>query len=330
MKKIIFTLCSINYLAQAKTLFESVKKSAPDWHFIVGLVDRNTTGVDLSFLGCPVMEVDKVDIPGFDQMAKNYTLVELLTSVKPFYFNWLLRQFPETETIAYFDPDIMVFRPLTKLEADLERFDVVLTPHFTSPINDHLLPTELHVMRTGIYNLGFLALRRSENAEKLLTWWQDRLKTHCILDLSQGLFVDQLWANLMPAYFDRVLIEKNPGYNMAHWNLHERHLVKEGDGYLANGEPLVFYHFSHYSPANPESIAAYHTRFSFENRPDLRDIYATYRESLLAYGHGQLKSVPCFYMHNEKGKKRRRNLENFLRQALPNRLKGRLKRLLGR
>ncbi len=262
-------------------------------------------------------------------MIKQYTIIELLTSVKPFYIEWLFTQNPGVENIIYFDPDIMVFQPLTRLEASLKQFDIILTPHFTAPINDNCMPTELHVMQTGVFNLGFLAVKRSENTFNMLRWWQSRLMDKCIIDLSRGLFVDQLWANLIPAYFHEVLIEKYPGYNMAHWNLHERFLSKENETYLVNGQPLIFFHFSHYSPAQPDSIAAHHNRFSFQARPDLTEIYNQYKDSLIMHKYFDLKNIRCFYLQDDKKKKRKRELETFIRMALPDKLKGRIKRVLG-
>jgi hypothetical protein len=322
-----FTLCSINYLAQAKTLFESLKQTNPHWKFIIGLVDKNDKQTDLSFLECEVVEVEKITIDGFEEMVKKYSIIELLTSVKPFYIQWLFNQYAEAQNIVYFDPDIKLFQPLTRLENSLQQFDIILTPHFTSPINDNCLPTELHVMQTGVFNLGFIAVRRSENVLSMLAWWQNRLKDKCIIDLSRGLFVDQLWANLIPAYFDKVLIEKYPGYNMAHWNLHERVLSKHNNEYFVNDQPLVFFHFSHYSPANPGSIAGHHNRFSFETRPDLKEIFGQYNESLIKHHYFGLKDIPCFYLNDEKKKKRKREIETFMRMALPDKLKGKLKSL---
>lgn len=305
-----------------------MKKTNPNWHFIIGLVDKNHQNADLSFLQCDVVEVATLQIEGFEAMAKKYTIVELLTSAKPFYFSWLFQQYPAAEAIAYFDPDIMIFQPLTRLEESLQQHDIILTPHFTAPINDTCLPTELHVMQTGIYNLGFIAVKRSGNSFNMLNWWQSRLKDQCLIDLSRGLFVDQLWANLMPAYFDKVLIEKYPGYNVAHWNLHERHLVKLNGSFYVNDMPLVFFHFSHYSPANPDSIAGHHNRYTFETRPELKELFEAYKASLIQYNYFSLKTISCFYLNDEQKKKRKRELETFMRMALPDKLKGRIKKLL--
>lgn len=326
--KIAFTLCSINYLAQAKTLADSIKKSNPDWHFVIGLVDKNVANTDLSFLDCEILYVDQVEIEGFEQMVSSYSIVELITAVKPFYFTSILKNHNDCDKIIYFDPDIMVLGSLDDIENKLDSNDIILTPHFTSPITDKLLPTEKHVFNTGVYNLGFLAVKRSKNTSGLLRWWEEKLRTECILDLSRGYFVDQLWMTLAPAYFDRVLVDKYPGYNMAHWNLHERFLTGTSNGYLVNGVPLVFYHFSHFNPRKPDQIAAYHTRFSFESRPDIKPIFKYYTDNLLKNKYDELKNVPCYYVNNERKKKIKKQLDSFLRRNIPLSLKMKLGKLL--
>ena len=330
--KVAFTLCSINYLAQAKSLSESLKKTNPDWHFIYGIVDKNVNNVDLSFLDGDTLFVEELGINSFNDMVKQYTIVELVTSVKPYYFTYLLGKYPDADKIVYFDPDILVFTPLTDLEDKLDKFDIVLTPHFTTPIQaeDKHLPTEIHIFNTGVFNLGFLAVKRSPNTLAMLKWWEEKLLHDCIVDLTRGYFVDQLWMNLVPAYFKSVYIDQYPGYNMAHWNLHERTLSKVDGKFLVNGVPLVFYHFSHYSPGKPEQIAAYHNRFNFDIRPDIREIYETYRKGLLDANYFELKKIVCHYMNDEKKKHRNRKIENFLRQALPMNLKAVIKNLVKR
>ncbi len=295
---------------------------------MIGLVDKMKSDLDIAFDDCIVIEVEEIAISGFENMIKQYTIVELLTSVKPFYIEWLFNNYPAVENVVYFDPDIMIFQPLARLEESLKHNDIILTPHFTTPINDAALPAELHVMQTGIFNLGFIAVRRSSNGFRMLEWWQSRLKNQCIIDLSKGLFVDQLWANLIPAYFDNVLIEKYPAYNMAHWNLHERRLQKTNDIFYVNEVPLVFFHFSHYSPLQPNSIAGHHTRFNFDTRPELAEIFSLYKDALARNYYFELRKQPCFYLNNEKKKMRKRAVETFLRTALPDKLKGKLKSLL--
>ncbi len=44
---------------------------------------------------------------------------------------------------------------------------------------------------------------------------------------------------------------KDVTVNVAYWNLGPRRLTASGGGYLVNGEPLTFFHFSGYDPRRP-------------------------------------------------------------------------------
>src|SRR3954468_9279740 len=175
--QIVFTLCSINYLAQAKTLGDSVLRHNPGYKFIIGLIDKNHTNVDLSFLGeLEYIEVHKIGIDGLEDMTARYSIVELVTATKPFYFDYLFKRYPEADAVIYMDPDIKVFAPLTDMAEKLKTFNLILPPQITQPINDNLLPTEKHVYNTGIFNLGFAAMRRGAEADKINAWWMARLR----------------------------------------------------------------------------------------------------------------------------------------------------------
>jgi len=316
--KLAFTLCSANYLPLAKTLGLSLLEHNPDYRFVIGLVDRweDATGY---FAGTriEILQVEDIKIPKFESMVNTYSLVELITSVKPFYFDHFLNREPGIELVAYFDPDILILLPLTELEQTLSHHDIVLTPHLTQPINDNLMPTEKHIFETGVFNLGFLALANRPEAQKLIHWWSRKLETECLLDLSRGYFVDQLWMNIAPCLFDRVWIEKRPGYNAAHWNLHERRLSGESGKCWINGLPLIFFHFSHFDPLKPGQIAKCHSRFDLASRPDLVGLFESYRKSLLDAGYEKFRENRCFYAKGETRKIFRRTLLGFLRRNTP-------------
>ena len=61
---------------------------------------------------------------------------------------------------------------------------------------------ELSSTAHGVYNLGFLAVSRSEEALKMLTWWAERLYLYCYDDMANGIFTDQKWIDLAPCFFN--------------------------------------------------------------------------------------------------------------------------------
>ena len=103
---------------------------------------------------------------------------------------------------------------------------------------------ELTSMRYGIYNLGFAAIRNDENGRAFAAWWARMLYRACYDAIETGIFTDQKYCDLVPGLFAGVFIERDPGYNVASWNLSRRTLRFENGALAANGRPLRFYHFT--------------------------------------------------------------------------------------
>lgn len=296
---IAFTICSINYLAQAKTLRDSLRNTNPDILFFVGLVDRleGITFEDTYSPDFPLVEVHAIGIEKFEEMCERYNITELNTAVKPFYFSYFLAHYPEANKIIYFDPDIIVYQPLADLLRKLDDHEAVLTPHLLTPIEDRLTPNELHHLNTGVYNLGFVAFRRSPATQAFIKWWEEKLRYECLIDLCNGLFVDQNWMNFLPLFVQNTHIEPSPGYNAAYWNLHERTFRQELGMYFVNEKyPLVFFHYSGYDPAKPMILSKYQDRFILSERPDIQSLFTLYHNCLIENGNEYYRQFPCCYI----------------------------------
>ncbi|WP_064197125.1 MULTISPECIES: glycosyltransferase [Emticicia] len=300
---LVFTLCSVNYLAQAHTLGDSLHALNPEFEYIIGLVDKlDTKDIEVSKLPAyQLLEVDKINIPDFAGMCERYDITELNTAVKPYYFDYFLKNRPEISNIIYFDPDIIVFDKLTHLEQNLQKYNIIVTPHITTPYNDDKWQNEEDVVNTGVFNFGFVAINRSSEAQKMIDWWCDKLAKECVINLCEGLFVDQHWAEFFPAYFNNVLIDKHLGYNVAYWNLHERHCTsKDGNWYINQTIPLQFFHYSGYLIAKPEEVSKYQNRINFTERPDIIPLFDLYREQLLKNNELYWKNFKCDYVKPKK------------------------------
>ncbi len=180
------------------------------------------------------------------QWIFKHTLVELSTAVKGFALQKLLA-LPGCTEVLYFDPDIVVLSSLRRLLAEFANASILLTPHLAEPeiTTDAILDNEFSVLRHGIYNLGFIGIKNSPEGRRFAAWWTDRLHHFCYDDIPRGIFTDQRWADLVPAYFADHKILRDPGYNVCTWNLTNRTVTGSlADGLLVNGEPIVFYHFS--------------------------------------------------------------------------------------
>lgn len=290
---ISFTLCSNNYLAQAKVLGDSFLEHHPDSSFFIGLIDGINPELDYSgFNEFELIPVKNLPFQNLDYYLSTYNIIEFNTFAKPFYFQYLMSLYPN-ESVLYLDPDIKVYANLSEIEEKLKSFDVVLTPHLLNADIDQSPQFEQLVLNVGIYNLGFLGLSNTENAQKLLQWWADRLSKFCYIDFKNGLFVDQIWANLIPIYFDKIYVLKGFGYNMGYWNFSERKVtVKNGSYFINDTEKLYFFHFSSYSPLMKDKLCKW-LNYSFEERPDLVRIYEEYALELINNDFSKfVKSAP--------------------------------------
>ncbi len=157
VQNIVFTICSNNYLAQAKVLGKTLLEFNPSFNFIIGLVDRKSELINYDEIPFDVIEVEKIGIPGFDNLITRYNITELNTAVKPFFFSYFFSNFKGVSSIIYLDPDIKVFASFDNLVGELKSYDIILTPHFTKQILDDKLLSEEDILNTGLYNLGFIA-----------------------------------------------------------------------------------------------------------------------------------------------------------------------------
>lgn len=296
--KVVFTICSNNYLAQAKTLGNSLAAHAPSIRFIIVLCDKLTSRIDYSFLDpYEIIPVSDLGIVNFNSMCSQYNVVELNTSIKPFAFLYCYRKY-SAESVFYFDPDIRILGDFDLIDKAFEYESILLTPHILTPIPlDGLEPTEDRFTQFGIYNLGFLGTKISLTTKALMSWWMERLEHNCYIRPEEGIFVDQLPMNFVPIFWGGVKIAKHFGFNMAPWNLHERELSLYAGRYLVNDEwPLVFYHFSNFKPDRLENdpFPGY-SRAQTRITPTLRNLYVEYAAELLHNGFNDLIGIPCAY-----------------------------------
>lgn len=297
---IAFTICSSNYLAHAKTLGDSFLEHHPDVKFVIGLVDKFNLDLDYKmFSNFEIIPVEDISVSDFENLNKKYNITELNTAVKPTYFHHIFKKY-NAEKVIYIDPDIFVVSGFDEVFEILDSQNIVITPHMCSPIDDDLSPTDYHVLAGGVFNLGFIGLSNYESVKPFLDWWHDRVVKYGFRNYSKGMFYDQLWINYVPCFFDNFNILKHLGYNMANWNLHERTITSHDNGvYKLNHKYILrFFHFSSYKFNNPQEICIYQTRYNFESRPDLFEIFNIYTQKLIENNVTQISKMKVFYYPN--------------------------------
>ena len=256
----VFTSAALNYLPKVRILFESLRKHHPEWKLHLVLADTLDADVDYSKEPLDsIVPLDELDIPEWRGWAFCHTITELATAIKPFMLKKLLNESSTGDQVLYMDPDTVAFSRLDELSEALQEAPIILTPHQTFP-DDNLaaiIDNEICSLKHGIYNLGFLGVAVGPIGMAFAEWWAQRLYYFCRDDIPNGLFTDQRWIDLVPAFFPGVAIIRNGRYNLATWNITTRCLGKRDDGtYLVDGEPLGFYHFTGFDSGAHRIMAA--------------------------------------------------------------------------
>jgi glycosyltransferase involved in cell wall biosynthesis len=302
-KHAAITIVSKNYMAFAETLANSYKKHHPNNDFFIVLVDRADGFVkERLACGAEVIEMADLDIPEISQFIYRYSIMELNTAVKPFALSSMFVR-NEYDTLLYIDPDIRVYEPLTEVYSALEEASIVLTPHLRRPYNDGSNPSDLAILQSGTYNLGFIGLRRGKTSDELLAWWMEKLYRDCVVDLPKGLFVDQKWIDMIPGFFPDHRILYHPGYNAAYWNLHERPITRDGDRWLADNQRIAFFHFSGYVPYMPTVLSKHQNRHDLKSLPDLKALTDSYAKELFDNGYEESHAWPYAFAKLPNGVK---------------------------
>jgi hypothetical protein len=290
----LFTSITANYISKARVLAASVKMHHPGMTFHLFLSDALPAGFNLANEPFDrVWTTEDLGMENSEQWLFQHSLVEVSTGIKGLALLKLL-DLADCSEVMFFDPDIVI---LGRLDGLLKRFDsasILLTPHLTEPEKtlEGILDNEFSVLKHGIYNLGFVGVKNSPEGRRFAQWWASRLQYFCFDDIPNGLFTDQRWIDLVPAFFPDHAILHYPGYNLCTWNL--THRMVEGTrelGLTANGQPVVFYHFSGIDSGAQEGMLNKYGR----HMPALRELRTWYLAQCERMGQATMSKIPWKY-----------------------------------
>lgn len=296
---LVYTSVTKNYLPKARVLAISIKKFHPDWYFVLLLSD--SLPEDFNLDNEPFDEIllsNELNIPNFKSWAFCHSIVELCTAVKGPAARLLAKR-RKVKKIIYLDPDIKVFNSLAWLDENLDTYDIALTPHLLEPETDDLSikNNEISALKHGVFNLGFFAAKTSGQGLKFINWWSERLSKFCYDEISEGLFTDQRWCDLAPAFFDNLLIIRDSGFNVATWNICHRKLSKSPKGIIFAGDFILrFYHFTGFDSGDGHGVLM---RYA-QKHIVAHEIWDEYRRDLVRQGELE-KSTHWIYASFDNG-----------------------------
>lgn len=305
MSTIVFTSLASNYLAKARVLYRSFKKHHPDVHFVNVLVDKyEKTGISSKIISSSADETlgirDILTIkPNADTWIFKHNLMELCTAVKGAAFKHFFAR--GAKRVVFLDPDMWVLNSLKPVFDAFNDHSILLTPHCAIPETtpERISFIECGFLRHGTYNLGFLGVKNDSNGKSFVDWWNERLLGWCYIDYQRGLFTDQKWIDLVPAFFDGVKIFRDPGMNFARWNMGSQPVSanRRGEILINNKYPIRFFHFSGIESGDHDSMLE---RFAGGN-PHLKKLTAEYKAELDREGNTRFMNSKNPFNHYSNG-----------------------------
>ncbi len=287
----ICTIIARNYLPAARVLARSFREHNPGGTCWTLVIDDQGGEVDPAGEPFTVVRPEQLGIEQWHQMTAGYNVLELSTAVKPWLLRYLLNE-QGVERVAYFDPDIQVFDSVQEVDDLLREHPLVVNPHLTAPMpRDGHKPAETDILVAGSFNLGFAGFAAGPKTDELLAWWSERLATDCLVAPERGYFVDQRWMDFAPGLVEGFFILRDPGYNLAYWNLAGRDLRRRGNRYEVDGRPLRFYHFSGFDPERPHLLSKHQDRIQLSEQPLLLELCPQLRPG--ARGRRARRVVPA-------------------------------------
>ena len=318
MVKVICTIIASNYLGSARVLMQSVRNFEPDVRRVVLFIDEPPPDLEPDLF--EVVTLKDLELVNEKAWCFKYQVVELATAVKARLLQFLFQK-TGAEILVYLDPDIQVFHSLDPVWASVKTAAVALTPHYTRDFpDDGLWPHLQQCLQSGIYNLGFMAMRRCAETDDLLAWWHQKLTNFCLLEPTMGYFVDQKFMDFAPA-FCTVNILKNPGCNVAFWNLHERSLEFADGQWQVGGQPLYFYHYSGYDLRYPDRLnhdiaVGQGLRREQLDGELIRRFCQEYGAKLIAARFAEYRARPYGHARFTSGRKISREVRKYYREHL--------------
>ena len=319
LRELIYcTIVARNYLPQAHSLLASIRAQQPDVPLRILVVDGVPAGVGsvsgvVEYDDLSALELSEREIVNLTAI---YDVVELSTAVKARYLQVLLG---DSRRVVYLDPDMYLVTPLAELPDAIDKHGVVLTPHLLFPIEPGTsFISEGSSLTVGIHNLGFCAV--GQDARPFLSWWWSHLERECLIYPLLGLFVDQKWTDMGAVLFNAHTL-RHSGYNVGHWNLHERRFERRGGEYVmaADESALRLMHFSGFNPRDPEAISVRQNEslkgkgLGFDALMEISHEYA----AVMLEAETRLGSQPPYgFSHDSSGKRMTYRLRRTYRSAV--------------
>lgn len=230
-----------NYLPRGLALYHSLQRHAPGAELWVLCLSeachQALTALDLPGL-VPVRLADfEAANPDVAATRSSRSLIEYYFTCSPAWMLFVLNSKPDAEWVTYLDSDLFFFASPDPIYVEMKDAAFGIIPHrFSQGLE--------YYRRYGLYNVGWVSVRRRDDGIAALRWWRERCVEWCYDRVEDDRFADQRYLDRMPEMFSGVHVISHLGANLAPWNLADCRLEWNNGGIqIERRYQLVFFHF---------------------------------------------------------------------------------------
>lgn len=236
------TIISPDYLAFAKTLYQSLNKFIPGASLNVLLTGNSSFDIGTIPDGIIFTNPGDLNSTLLNDLRNKYEHKSegFRWSLKPVYIAYLLGKY---EKVIYIDCDVHFVSDMSFLFDELGDSSLLLTPHWANP---DPFADEIKFMmnfQAGLYNAGFIGA--TSKALPTLHWWAVACLYAISSNMTNGYFFDQRYLDLVPILDKDAKILRHQGCNIGSWNMMScKRSIKNGGVVINEVFPVVFIHFN--------------------------------------------------------------------------------------
>lgn len=229
------TLFDANYLPMGMALHESLMQHAQPFHLWILCMDEQVKRQLrlLSLQNTTLIPLDEVETPELLEVKTGRTRGEYCWTMTPFSAQAVFDRAPHAKRVTYLDADLFFFADPAELLSEFEQSDrdVMITEHAYDPKYDQS-------ETSGRFCVQFMTFQNTQEAKRVMKWWQERCVEWCFARVEDGKCGDQKYLDLWPDLFkSEVYILTAVDKTLAPWNVD--YFGEKLEGHLTP----VFYHF---------------------------------------------------------------------------------------
>jgi hypothetical protein len=240
-KRVYCTYFDHNYLSRGLALYHSLQQHTSGSSLWVLCMSetcyRILSALDLPGLR-PVRITDfEVADPEVAATRSSRSIVEYYFTCSPAWQLHVLNNEPDAEWVTYLDSDLFFFASPDPIYSEMKDASFGIIPH-------HFTKRVAYWRRFGIYNVGWVSVRRCDEGVAALRWWRERCIEWCHDFVEGDRFADQRYLDRLPELFPHVHVIQHRGANLAPWNFADLRVEwSEGSVLVERRYLLLFFHF---------------------------------------------------------------------------------------